>query len=425
MKVKSLLLAGLAAFAMASCSNNDNEVIDNSNPLDGQTANMQLSFSFPQGTSKTRATDKGEESEYGFENVKLVLDYSDGQVVRTFAKADFAITNEGQTLNIKNVFAVPAGEATAYAIINPTADITTSLPDKEKNTKINFSDFEETFASATLDGIAGKVATANKFLMSNVNGAGITVNLLSGKTSSVSIPVERVAAKFDEVTTLGRTDITNYQPVSTGESIAVTIANYSYGNMVNKTFLFGNKPNVAEFFQPYVGGAITTGTYEYKTINTGAANVTYALENTRAKDVTDKTAAVKGNATYVLYKAKVEINGAVPSKPFYVMNGKVYKDYATLKETYKGLALTDDDSQAEYEKLNIKKYENGLCYYLVPIHTANGKYTILRNNWYKLDVKSISSLGFPGTNIPEDDKTMLDLEVTIQPWTVHMNDIEL
>ena len=64
MKVRNLLLAGLAIVAMAGCSNE--EVTDNGQEQGNKNASMQVSFSFPQGTTGVREVDKGSEAEYDF-----------------------------------------------------------------------------------------------------------------------------------------------------------------------------------------------------------------------------------------------------------------------------------------------------------------------------------------------------------------------
>ena len=48
MKVKNLLLAGLAVAAMTACSNNDiDEIVDNgTQPTTGEKASMKINFTF-------------------------------------------------------------------------------------------------------------------------------------------------------------------------------------------------------------------------------------------------------------------------------------------------------------------------------------------------------------------------------------------
>lgn len=85
MKVKNLLLAGLAVAAMTACSNNDiDEIVDNGVQTPTEEASMKLYFNF---ANQTRANgddsgDKvdGEEVEWNVSqsSITVVLQYANG-----------------------------------------------------------------------------------------------------------------------------------------------------------------------------------------------------------------------------------------------------------------------------------------------------------------------------------------------------------
>ncbi|MCS2243574.1 hypothetical protein NXW34_10025 [Bacteroides thetaiotaomicron] len=80
MKVKNLLLAGLAVAAMTACSNENDEIVNNGNQ-NPETAFMQLSFEVP-GSRATSVDNKDDEQgtadEYGVQTVDVKLTYNDG-----------------------------------------------------------------------------------------------------------------------------------------------------------------------------------------------------------------------------------------------------------------------------------------------------------------------------------------------------------
>ena len=111
MKVKNLLLAGLAVAAMTACSNENDEIV------------MQLSFEVP-GSRATSVDNKDDEQgtadEYGVQTVDVKLTYNDGST-KELSKPieDFDVAKDGQTLILTNVEVVPAGTITkATAVLN-------------------------------------------------------------------------------------------------------------------------------------------------------------------------------------------------------------------------------------------------------------------------------------------------------------------
>lgn len=85
MKVKNLLLAGLAVAAMTACSNNDiDEIVDNgTQPTTGEKASMKINFTFADSGTGTRTvtaggTDAGEEFEWKAADITVVLNYDRG-----------------------------------------------------------------------------------------------------------------------------------------------------------------------------------------------------------------------------------------------------------------------------------------------------------------------------------------------------------
>ena len=104
--------------------------------------------------------------------------------------------------------------------------------------------------------------------------------------------------------------------------------------------------------------------------------------------------------------------------------------------TYK---ITANSTNTEATAAGIDVYENGRCYYYSAQikHFDNGvdaigvmEYAIMRNNIYSLAVKSIKEIGDARVDVTEntpisDIRAYVDLEVSILPWIVRFNDLDL
>ena len=73
MKVRNLLLAGLAAVAMTACSNENDETVDNGQVQGTENALIQLGISYP---VTTRATEEERNIAYKKQTKSLQLEVS-------------------------------------------------------------------------------------------------------------------------------------------------------------------------------------------------------------------------------------------------------------------------------------------------------------------------------------------------------------
>ena len=129
-------------------------------------------------------------------------------------------------------------------------------------------------------------------------------------------------------------------------------------------------------------------------------------------------------------------------------------DFAKLN-TKLGLDNTEKDVNGN-PKVGIKTYENGVCYYIARIRHFNdaltpwssgketygtnnvtnnasylGRYGVLRNNWYDLEVTKFSAPGYPDVPVvnptdPDDEDTkFINVEVKILDWAKRSQQVEL
>ena len=129
-------------------------------------------------------------------------------------------------------------------------------------------------------------------------------------------------------------------------------------------------------------------------------------------------------------------------------------DFAKLN-TKLGLDNTEKDVNGN-PKVGIKTYQNGVCYYIARIRHFNdaltpwssgketygtnnatnnasylGRYGVLRNNWYDLEVTKFSAPGYPDVPVvnptdPDDEDTkFINVEVKILDWAKRIQQVEL
>lgn len=143
-----------------------------------------------------------------------------------------------------------------------------------------------------------------------------------------------------------------------------------------------------------------------------------------------------------------------------IKEGTVKKnDDITFAElnTKLGLDNTEKDENGN-PTVGIKTYENGVCYYIARIKHFNGltpwnpgdptyknttlsddlnnkaflgRYGVLRNNWYDLEVTKFSAPGYPDVpvvdpDVPDDEDTKyINVEVKILDWAKRSQQVEL
>lgn len=430
MKLRSLFLASIAALAMASCSNNEDEVIDKGSINAEKNAFMQFGFSYGNSTNTRAAEDEtGLDAEQKFENALLVVAYNNEEantMVKTIARADFAPMEDPATdgkYYQSLPFNVTAGEVNAYVILNPTEAMSTALNafnDKNANPATVEAKLKELQIAAIAD-----ATTDSKFVM---YGKTLNRTLADKSTTAVTVEVDRIVAKMREIS--AKTEFESDKS-ATGATLnkkaTIKLTDYAFTNLTDKSNLVYQNDNKVSSF-------ITTSLYDGSTVNTGYVfnemgkpaldkQINYCFENYNIED----PAGSGKNITSVIYKATIVVEGVNDqdqTKNVYIYNNTIY-DYGQLKAAYEGsLGLADNASIADFAKLTIRKYAAGVCYYRKAIVTTNEGNIIKRNNAYLLEVATVSKIGFPEPT-PFDDPTMMRLNLTVKPWTVNENAFDL
>ena len=92
-----------------------------------------------------------------------------------------------------------------------------------------------------------------------------------------------------------------------------------------------------------------------------------------------------------------------------------------------------NNSTASFEAFNLKFYQNGKNFYLLPIRhfsdaqqpklEAYGRYGVVRNHLYKINITKVTSAGHPTPVAPTDESndkvdTYVSANITVMPWHV-------
>ena len=380
MKVKNLLLAGLAAVAMTACSNENDETVDNGQVQGTENALIQLGISYP---VTTRATEEGLTTEQTFETAKVIVNGD----IHTYEYKDFRIGENDNTLYLKDGIPVSAGEASIYVILNLQGEPTT--PYASMTASANYV--------STLDGLTGYVAKPGAFLMSNEKGEVKTVTVKAGEVATARINVERAAAKLVEQSKT--TAFENITPGIYGKILNITLRQYSFVNLQQDTYVLANTTPIESYYIQAYDAAKATWDYVSKDIVGNVqestpdanSNITYCMENKDANNTRD------------VYEAVATWGEETEAATFYVTSeNEVYTSFESLAAKFGNMltanGLTAESKAADFRAAGvpIKMYEDGKCYYTADIYTntASNK-TIVRNNVYKLNVSSITKLGNP------------------------------
>ena len=427
MKLRNLLLAGLAAAAITACSNGEEFVDNGIQAPTGELASMRINFSTPAVTRSSSVTpggaDEGSAEESAITTATIVLDYAGSKRI---IKNNLTLTGTADADKVLVAstpkFEVTAGSGiTIYVFINPSEALNTAIESTADLNSLTIGNQALPLAGFLETGIAME----NKFLMSGLK-SGVTI-IAGTDANEETIEVNRISAKLEETT--GEEPFALEAPTvgvkNNEETLAVAIIGHSYSNLVKNSYVLSQTATwkgADPYLQPY-----SSGNYEW--IN---SDVTYCLEN----KVGGAWNTAKGTATNVQYKGQVYyVKGSETTKAgtffvktSYTDNGEVktiYKTWAAMKADYNGLSDTEGD--ADYLKANeIVKYVDGICYYEAPIQDVNEGCSIIRNNWYQLTVTKVDDLGWPGdVPPPPTSPTMLKVNAKIMPWTIHVNNIEL
>lgn len=489
MKKMNLLVMSLvsaAAFSFSSCSSNDDLTGGAGNQSKVEGFYMTLAVQTPTSNG-TRTQQQNEKVDATPDESKVTsgtfyLVNAQGKIVFTkniteteWKNAAPVSTNTGKTQIQVPVQNVTEGETyKVYFLANTTDDKPWEnifAPTAEKFTATNKFD-------------AG-YATNNAFVMFNQNDKNshadqylvsfeaANKNIKTPASVNKTIMLDRVTARIDkptsETTTINgeladdASDLQKKAVADAKEKVkSITLTKYAITNLSNKTNIMQQWdatwnalqiPTGITYMQPQndLGGKYDLKHGEWFT----AEDKHYVFENT--KETTPTTMYFE--YTVALKPEKFSDTPDCTDGTFYRYNGNIYRSIAAIYAAYadqtilfggksaadllgelkiktegettvtKTIGATEEELKAFRQAYTIEVFREGKTYYSQVITDKwLGTNTIQRNTVYRLNVKKIFNVGADVPNgKPDENKPMyyLDVEVSVNPWVLSTQDVNL
>lgn len=449
MKSKLFATVMVAGALLASCSKETNFGGESSVPEGIPTyASVTVSVNNP-GTRATRAASQTGEKEIS--KVDILI-FDKGGVLETYTKDITPELGKGNytAKNIKTT----TGEKTVYAVAN---NLVSGI--KQGMTLTAFEQLS--YEAAKADGVTYKVdvpiAKASNFLMfgktkatlteqdpGTPNKVSLTVTRAAAKSqllfknveASESFQPKKVAVTFDEASTqLAQLQPTMYVVAPAQSTGTVTPWDDNYTSQAANWIAAREK----DFDKNNDSEMITVVEYShYLSENINATplmnTTTCMLVRVKATPTTwsDEGGTQQGSTFYALVKFTTDQDAEQKYETIDSYYG-IYKDQTTAQTVLDSGALSGD---SEKEKYGIVTFTDGYCYYRLNLRdmtqaTSAARYSVLRNNFYKVTVTEINNLGWnnpgdlvdPDDNTPVETETSLEVTITVADWTdVDMNE---
>lgn len=293
------------------------------------------------------------------------------------------------------------------------------------------------------------------------------------------IKIERIAARIDEPKSVS-TKITGYVGKNATEAEKRAMADaldkvqgleltrYAISNLANQSYIMQKWADATTLIIPsgtgftYYNPATEFGSEKkfehadyFKAVTTASAHKDYVFEN---------NSATSPSTMYFEYKVTLKdmTNADFKDGTFYRYNNVIYKSFADILKAYKDVAglfksQTADQLKAELEnakkvetgegakdvetkladfraKYDIEVFNEGKTYYKQVIQDQYLKKgeelipnVIQRNSIYQLTVKNIFNIGaqVPNGKIDENALFYLDVTVSVNPWVLNSQDVNL
>lgn len=478
MKLKKISLLCLSlTLGLMSCSKDSDglDAIENEQKYEGTTfASLTINVG---DVTKAAPGEDGDGIEVGEEGEQLISElyifsFKSGDDNALLFRKDFGMIIVNQQKGQTGAFSIPVGEQKMYIVANPSE----TIKDVFKDGSITLPEFEQIVFTE-------QNSKSGNFMMSSCDGAEL-INPSKGDILNIDVNLSRILAKITYVKQANNADNSYAFSKSTIQLTGAKIINKHKNEYLLRRvgtsaqdWIIGGKEKatglVAEnyvidpdFFikDPSLNNDLDiiknkSNYYESDLVYTdlGTADsklIGYCLENTMHADAQYQT-----YTTGIVLSAKCDIDDSdfytAPkdgdeyrkNKTFYrTADGRLYPSLEAIVYAYDPnyqKVSENPNYQLELSSKNVKyeTFKEGVCYYPVWLRHADNQdeknmgvmeFGIVRNNVYKLKVTKIKGLGLSkddgiedSKDPDEDPKVYLDASVTIMPWIVRENNVEL
>ena len=480
MNLLAMSLVSAAALSFSSCSSND-DLTSGGGSNQAKVESFYMTFAVQTPTSNGTRTQQPTDENFKVAGTTAETKITSGTFYLVNSKTK-------KTVFTKNITASELNNAAPESPVKGTTTTKIEVPVQDVDEGVTYivyflanttdaTPWTSTYTAPT--GFTGAYATDNNFVMFNQNDKNSHADKYTVKFEaankeishaakvSETIMLDRVTARIDKPTTVeGITITAKYPEGATAEKKAaidaeiakvktVTQSNYAITNLSNKTNIMQKwddatwtalqlpEGNTHMQKSGDLGDQWTLNNYSW--FANAAKN--YVFENTKETPTTMYFEYVLG-----LDETKFSDTPDCTDGTFYRYNGVIYRSIAAIYDAYadqpilfggktaealKGeLKIADgkitatDAELATFRKDNvIEVFVGGKTYYSQVITDKwLGTETIQRNTVYQLNVKNIYNLGADVPNgKPDENKPMyyLDVEVSVNPWVLSTQDVNL
>ena len=478
-------LVSAAALSFTSCSSNDDLANDNAGQAKADGFYMTLTVQSPNAsgtrTSVINPTEFATADEAAIKNGTLYLVDANGKIA--FSENLSNLDWSGQT--DKNESSKKDGSKTFKIEVKDvhagnTYKVYFKAGDQAPTAAMNFNPTLSNIFNTT-DKFATSFATAKNFAMFNqndeqVNGNGYTVTFSKANNNEANpakvnyngvagspIKVERVVARIDAPVNKSTQILASY-PENASEALKVAIddakdkvanielVDYAVANLANQSYVmqtWSENQLSLPANTDYTQKATDFGTKYYYKDNEFFNNntVNYVFENNSSENPTTMYFEYKVTLKDMT-NADFNDNDGDNAGTFYRYNNVIYTSFDQIFEDYKGVAglfdgkdkvamkteldnaINDDTKLADFrEKYNIEVFKGGKTYYKQVIKDNHIGYAnaIQRNSIYRLKVNNIFNVGaqVPNGEPTENDYYYINVTVTVNPWVLNTEDVDL
>ena len=336
----------------------------------------------------------------------------------------------------------------------------------------NFAMFNQNDAQVNGKGYSVTFIKANN---NSKNPAKVTYTSADGNTTQkdAAIKVERVVARIDAPNP-GSSTVLAEAPADASDALKVAmkdakekvgkieLTNYAISNLANKSYVMQTWnssssalviPNDKEGFSYLQPTSAFGGEYNYLNggfTTTETAKKNYVFENNSTTAPTTMYFEYKVTLNNEKFEGDADFkDDATNAGTFYRYNNVIYTSFAQIYKDYADVAdlfgtgmdadkmkaelkkvIDDEDKLADFrKKYTIEVFKGGKTYYkhVIKDKHINVNGTIQRNSIYRLNINNIFNVGaqVPNGKTTENEFYYLNVTVTVNPWVLNTEDVNL